>query len=460
MKKKIISCLLVLTALAVLLTLPVFAQVTEAAGTAAGADVTEAIVTAAPETEVSAEGSAKDFVFWDILRVPISYIIRFCYKLVPNYAIALLLFAIIIKIILFPLSIKQQKNSVMQASLRPKEAAIRKRYAGRTDQVTQQKVRQEIMDLYQKEGFNQFAGCLPLLIQFPILLSLYQVVMNPLKYLCGLPAAAINSITNKINQLAAAVEAGTHTPIGTISDAIAKKLSAGSQLTGIEQINAIRWLGEENFSTWLNGTNLPKFNLGPIDLSPSPTISPKTGSEWLLLLLPVITFIVMFLSMKLTRKWAYQPIAETEDQQKSNLIMDLFMPAISTFILFGVPAVVGVYWLYQNFLGIFQSWLLKVIWPLPTFTDEEMKRIEKEMNGKIKPDKSEKKQGSGKQVRSLHHIDDDDYDDPPKKNDQKKVRSNPEDEFKEPETEEKLPPVSPAVIAPAKLKDDKRGEKK
>ncbi|MCQ2424612.1 MAG: YidC/Oxa1 family membrane protein insertase [Lachnospiraceae bacterium] len=459
MKKKLISCLLALTVIAVILSLPVFAQVTEAAGTASEAVGTEAVVTAAPETEVSSEGSAKDFVFWDILRVPISYIIRFCYKLVPNYAIALLLFAIIIKIILFPLSVKQQKNSVKQASLRPKEAAIRKRYAGRTDQVTQQKVQQEIMDLYQKEGFNQFAGCLPLLIQLPILLSLYQVVMNPLKYLCGLSATAINSITNKINQLAAAHTGNNIIEGRILSESIMKKIEAGSQLTGIEQINAIRWLGEENFSAWLNGISLPKFNIGPIDLSPSPTISPKTGNEWLLLLLPVITFIVMFLSMKLTRKWAYQPIAETEDQQKSNLIMDLFMPALSTFILFGVPAVVGVYWLYQNFLGIFQSWLLKVIWPLPTFTDEEMKRIEKEMNGKIKPDKSEKKQGSGKQVRSLHHIDDDDYDDPPKKT-EKKAKSDPEDEFKEPEEEEKLPPVSPAVIAPAKLKDDSRNEKK
>ena len=318
MKKKIISCLLVLTAVAVLLSLPVFAEMTEAAGTAA------------VETEVSSEGSAKDFVFWDILRVPISLIIRFCYKLVPNYAVALLLFAIIIKIILFPLSIKQQKNSVKQASLRPKEAAIRKRYAGRTDQVTQQKVQQEIFDLYKKEGFNQFGGCLPLLIQFPILLSLYQVVMNPLKYLCGLPAAAINSITNKMNQLAAAVEAGTFTPAGTISETIANKLSAGRTLSGIEQINAIRWLGEDQFSAWLKDVRLPSFNIGTLDLSPSPTITPKTGAEWLLLILPVLTFAVMFLSMKLTRKWAYQPITENEDQQKSTLLMDLFMPAIST----------------------------------------------------------------------------------------------------------------------------------
>ncbi len=439
-KKTILSVILAVTAIALLLTLPVFAEVT--------AD--PAAETAAESAAETVTGTAKDFVFWDILRVPISFIIRLAYKLVPNYAIALLIFAIVIKILLFPLSIKQQKNSIKQASLRPKEAAIRKRYAGRTDQVTQQKVQQEILDLYQKEGFNQFAGCLPLLIQLPILLSLYQVVMNPLKYLCSLSANAINSITNQINKLAAAFNAGTFQPVGTISEAIATKLEKGTALTGIEQINAIRWLGEENFSQWLGETKLPSFNIGPIDLSPSPTIKPTNGNEWLLLLLPVVTFIVMYLSMKLTRKWSYQPMELTEDQKKSNVIMDLFMPAMSTFILFGVPAVVGVYWLYQNFLGIFQSWLLKVIWPLPTFTDEELKRIEKEMNGKIKPEKTEKKTGTKANVRSLHHIDDDDYPDPPKKNEPKK-RSDPNDEFAE---EEKLPPVSPAVIPPAKLKDD------
>lgn len=62
--------------------------------------------------------------------------------IIPNYAIAILLFALIIKIIFFPLGIKQQKNMQKQASLRPKEMAIRKRYAGRTDKVTQQKMQQ------------------------------------------------------------------------------------------------------------------------------------------------------------------------------------------------------------------------------------------------------------------------------------------------------------------------------
>ena len=67
----------------------------------------------------------------DILNVPLGYIIKFCYMIIPNYALALLLFAIIVKALMFPLGIKQQKNQIKQAELRPKETAIRKRYADR-----------------------------------------------------------------------------------------------------------------------------------------------------------------------------------------------------------------------------------------------------------------------------------------------------------------------------------------
>lgn len=129
------------------------------------------------------------------------YILNLCYKLVPNYAIALLFFALIIKILLFPLGIKQQKNMVKQASLRPKEQAIRNRYAGRTDKVTQQKMQQEIMNLYQEEKFNPMGGCLPMIIQLVIVFSIYAAAVNPLRYVCHIPADNINNISVKIVEL-------------------------------------------------------------------------------------------------------------------------------------------------------------------------------------------------------------------------------------------------------------------
>ena len=173
---------------------------------------------------------------WDIINIPLGWIISISYSLTHNYAVALFLFALILQIILFPLGIKQQKNSVKQASLRPKEMAIRKKYAGRTDKPTQQKLNQEIMELYQRENFNPMGGCLPLLIQLPILWSLYNVVVSPLKYICGYSAEVIANIQAKIYELMSA--AGT---------AGYEMYEAGMAVRQIDLITKMRELGLSNF---------------------------------------------------------------------------------------------------------------------------------------------------------------------------------------------------------------------
>ena len=83
-----------------------------------------------------------NYILW-----PFGQLMRLFYEWTGSYAIALLLFAVVIKLVLFPFGIKQQKNSIKQAKLRPKEMAIRKKYAGREDKPTQQKMQQEIMEL-------------------------------------------------------------------------------------------------------------------------------------------------------------------------------------------------------------------------------------------------------------------------------------------------------------------------
>ena len=130
----------------------------------------------------------------DFIAIPLGWIIRVCYSLVNNYFLALLLFAIVMQILLLYFSIKQQKNNVQQAKLAPKTAAIRKKYAGRNDAQTQQKMQEELQAMYQKEKYSPFGGCLPLLIQMPILFALYNVVMNPLRYITGISADTIAQI--------------------------------------------------------------------------------------------------------------------------------------------------------------------------------------------------------------------------------------------------------------------------
>ena len=118
-------------------------------------------------------------------------------KVMPanSYILTLFIFAIIMEIVLLPFSIKQQKNSIRQAKLRPKEMAIENKYKGRNDQPTMQKMQQEIQELYQRENFSPYSGCLPLLIQLPIIMALYSIIIDPLHYVMGQTAGMSQALT-------------------------------------------------------------------------------------------------------------------------------------------------------------------------------------------------------------------------------------------------------------------------
>ncbi len=120
---------------------------------------------------------------FDFLYVIIGWIMKLCYSIsFNNYIVTLFIFALVMQVILFPFGIKQQKSSVKLASIRPKEMAIREKYRGRNDRATQQKMQTEIQQMYQAEGYSPTAGCLPLLVQMPIIFALFGVVRMPLSY--------------------------------------------------------------------------------------------------------------------------------------------------------------------------------------------------------------------------------------------------------------------------------------
>ena len=95
-----------------------------------------------------------------------------------SYVVAIFFFAIVVKFVTLPFALKQQKTQIKGAKLRPKIAAIERKYAGRTDQKTLQKKQQEIMELQKEEGYSPLSGCLPLLIQLPIIIILYNIIQN------------------------------------------------------------------------------------------------------------------------------------------------------------------------------------------------------------------------------------------------------------------------------------------
>ncbi len=312
------------------------------------------------------------------------FILRLAYTLTNNYMLSIFLFTLVMEILLIPFAVKNQKNQIRQANLAPKTAAIRKKYAGRTDQATQQKMQSEIMDMYQKEGYNPASGCGTLLIQLPIIMCLYNVVTRPLRYICNIPAEQIDALKNLLT------EAGN--TFGNYAE--------------IEMINLIRG----NVSDYsavapaLDGAILPNFSIGPFDLSQTPTVT-FIPFDWLMLI-PVVTFIVMVASQKIMQKFTYQSLETAAQQNSMSMkIMMWTMPLMSVFFEFQMAAAIGVYWIFRNIISTAERIIIAKVMPLPKFTEEDYRAAEKQVGSK--PSKSEKKNKTP--VRSLHYIDDEDY---------------------------------------------------
>jgi len=349
--------------------------------------------------------------FFDVLLSGIGTILRWITNTLGfgYYMIGICLFAVVIEILMIPFAIKQQKNSIRQANLRPKEMAIRNKYKGRNDQVTMQKMQQEIQEFYQRENFSPYSGCLPLLIQLPIIMALYYIVIDPLHYVLGQSAEVSAALSTFYSASRAA--GGLGGTMGTNSGTIA--ILSDIKANGIELLGGIK-----DFAYFSNGeaafeslnkiiNSIPNFNIGPFNFG----LAPSFARFDILLLVPVLTFVTYFFTSKLNRKFMAQPasVGGPDERQVacSNNIMDITMPAMSTVFTFAVPALVGVYWIFRSLIGMLKQFILARLMPLPTFTEEDYKKAAKEMAGK-RPVKKTNSVGS---VRSLHHIDDEDFED-------------------------------------------------
>ena len=312
-----------------------------------------------------------------------------------SYLLALFLFALIVKFILLPFGIKQQKNSIKQAHVRPKEMAIRSKYKGRNDQATQQKMQQEVAKLYEQEGYSPLSGCLPVVIQLPIILVLYKVITNPLQYICGYTTEMINKI--------------------------AGYLSGIDGITGISLTKDGAFAGYDisliqHFENHLEGINGALEGVGTVVMEEIPNFSffgfggntilaQKPALLSILVLVPILNFAFTLLQTWLTKKLTFQPF---QDQQNGTTmkVMNLFMAGMITYIAFTVPAAIGIYWLLNNVLGMVQQIILSKVMPLPKFTEEDYKKAEREYMGK---GSAKKETFTKTRVALSRPMDDDEY---------------------------------------------------
>ena len=373
--------------------------------------------------------------FFSFILVPLGYVMRWLYSLTNNYLAAILLFTLLVEILLIPLAIKQQKNQIKQASLAPKVAAINKKYAGRTDQATNQKKQQEIMDMYQSEHFNPAGGCLPLLIQLPIIMILYGIIRQSLTYISMLTKDAITSLSGQLTNL-------------------------GHTIVNGDEISMIKYATEEGIEKFseLSEKIIPQMNIGSFNLSDTPRIE-FNPFNWLMLI-PILTFVVMIVTQKITQKFSYQPPEQADAQNKLSMkIMMYAMPLLSVYIEFQLPALIGIYWIFRSILQTVERIIISKLMPLPKYTEEDYKAAEKEV-GKNSVKSREKSENF---VRSLHHIDDEEYIERHKE----ELQALEEAEAKKNQPKKLIPPkknkaekdegsVTDSANAPAAIKNDEK----
>lgn len=315
-------------------------------------------------------------------------ILSFFNSITGSYAVALILYALVFKIIFLPFSIKTQKNQIAMAKLRPKIAKIEKKYAGRTDRVTMQKKQQEIMELQQQEGYSMLSGCLPLLLQFPIIIFLYNVIRRPLSYIAKWSADVINAANTALLGDGALDEIKLVNALNGADASVREGLGISAEMMG----------------------KVPNFNLFGVNLADTPSL--KNIS--ILVLIPVFAAAFQWLSMFLMKKWQgnVQPGAGTDAQsQMSMRMMDLVFPLLTLWMAFSFSGMLGLYWIYQSIFATLQQFILSKVMPLPKFSAEDLKEMEKAERTAA----AERKAALAEKpkVKSLHYIDEDDYDELP-----------------------------------------------
>ena len=368
-------------------------------------------------------------------------LLSFFNSITGSYALALLFYALVFKLLFLPFGIKQQKNQIKMAKLTPKIELIRAKYRGRTDQRTMQKQQEEIMALQQKEGYSPLSGCLPLLLQLPLIILIYAVIRSPISYIATTDKTDVDIYNEIVSDGISDEERESHKELldrldyyypeavkdgkkidkddivfatyrAFIGDTDAKK---ADKLDQIQLVNVIKTqLSTDSEATaaklktlGIDVDSIPDFDLFGVNLAEKPSF--KNIS--ILVLIPFLAAAFTYLSMWITRKLNANPAqTQVQDPQTaaSMKIMDLVMPLMTLWIAFSFSGMLGLYWIYQSVLGVGQTVILAKTMPMPKYTEEELKAMKKAQKEAEKAQRAALKESP--KVRSLHNIDEDDYD--------------------------------------------------
>ncbi len=313
---------------------------------------------------------------FDYIKLPFAYAMEWLTSTTGNYALALFLFALLVKIVLFIPSAKSKKSMMKMSRVTPKVKALEAQYAD-----DKQKYQEEVNKLYKEEGVSTCGGCIWSLLPLLLLIPLYEIIRQPITWQIlhgnyGVMDQVKNALTNAplsgIDIKNAYWEMSAITRMPELLEAIKGAPEAAAALQAANPVL----------------TNPATFTLFGINLSAIPqwklwTVNPLTWNEIGQFLIPVISGGFNLLSMLISQKMNNQVVVDENGEkdaemakasQASNKLMNYMMPLMSVIFGFMFPAGLSIYWIAQAIIGIVQDYFLTKHYKKVYDEEDEIKR--------------------------------------------------------------------------------------
>lgn len=303
---------------------------------------------------------------FSIISEPLGWLLRYIYGAVQNYGLSLLLFTIVTKVIMFPLAINQQKSLAKTAAYQPMIDQIRKKWAN-----DQNRQNEELVKLQKEYGFSPTAGCLPMLVQLPIMIGLVDVIYKPLRYILRLPTVLISELQTLCETMGTL---STYSPQSSMIKIIQGAPEAFTKILSAEQLSAI-----QNFNA----------NFLGFDLAAVPTLALD-----IMILIPVLSVVTMVIQQLITMK-----LNGNTQNQKQVMTTTLMTAAMFAFVSFNVPAGVSLYWIFGNVFGIAQAFVLKKMYDPEDYKAQLAAEVEAKKQEKKKKKTVTVKDDAGQEIQ-------------------------------------------------------------
>ena len=285
----------------------------------------------------------------DLIRVPFGYLLDWLYTFTNNYGLALILFSLIIKLVLLPMSVKSKKSMLKMSRLSPQVKALEAKYGD-----DKQKYQLAVQQMYKEEGVSMGGGCLWSFIPLILLLPLYYVIREPITYMMHNSRSVSEAIVAFIQ--ASGENLGKNSYYAQLA-------AAGHIGDYMDELKALAVTANANLQAM-------NFQFLGIDLAGIPTFRFWECEGWGeigLFLIPVVSAGLQAASMWLSQKMNNQVATNADGEQdadaakaanQTNATMMLMMPIMSLWIGFSMPAAISVYWIAQAVFGAVQDCIL------------------------------------------------------------------------------------------------------